>query len=200
MKRMVCFFIVLCGVAGAAFSQTATEQEQEYHYPQWVMDLRRTEVVTFGTIPFTWLIATTVVDLYRSSQQNWDARYLPWPAKSAGGVPMTNDEYLLCIGLTAGLSITCALVDLIIINVKRYKTEMRNAQLPKGETIIKRRPLINGVPGEEEIDDSANSDSGAAPGGNSSANNAPDANSASGANSGTADQNTGNTGAAQGAP
>jgi hypothetical protein len=160
MKRAVWFFVVLCAVsAEAVFSQTTIVQEPEYHYPQWAMDIRRAEVVAFGTIPFTWLIATTVVDLYRSSQQNWDERYLPWPAKSAGAVPMTNDEYLTCIGLTAGLSVGLALVDLIIVNVKRHKAEVRSAQLPRGETIIKRRPLINGVPGEEEFIDTIDIDS-----------------------------------------
>jgi hypothetical protein len=97
--------------------------DQEIKYPQWSRDLRRAEIIAFGTIPFSWLIATVAVDLSRTMAHGGSQQYWPWPLKPADAPPMADGEFILTIGIAAGISVTAALVDHIIIKHKRKKDE-----------------------------------------------------------------------------
>ncbi|MDR2842100.1 MAG: hypothetical protein LBV52_02740 [Spirochaetaceae bacterium] len=146
MKKTFAIFVILFAVFSCSnvFAQQDTKStttETEYEFPQWAKDLRRGEIIAFGLFPFSWLIASTFVDIYRSSIHNWDSAYYPWPLKAAGGPPMTNSEYVLTIGAAAGISVGLALVDALIITIKRWQENKRNAALPVGEPIILRRPM-----------------------------------------------------------
>jgi hypothetical protein len=120
--------------------------KQASEFPQWALDLRRFDIIMFGSFPFTYWFASTGMDLYRSSQHNWDTRYAPWPVKSAGAVNMTKDEYMITLACAAGGSILAALVDHIIVRVKRNRAAREAARLAPGEVIITRTPK----PGEAE--------------------------------------------------
>ena len=87
--------------------------------PQWVKDLRRGEIVFFGSVPFTVFFSRTFYDIYRMSKNNWDQRYAPWPFKSAGGVSMTNKDIFLMFSIAASASLTIAVVDHLIVRHKR---------------------------------------------------------------------------------
>ena len=106
--------------------------------PQWVRDLRRWEIVAFGSIPFTMFTATFAMDMYRWSQANGmdfsDAgrRYAPWPLKSAGAPAMKSSEMELTITIAASLSIAVAVADQIIMQVKRNRAQRRAEALPVG--------------------------------------------------------------------
>jgi hypothetical protein len=123
-------------------------------FPQWAKDLRRWEIVAFGTFPFTMLFTTTIMDLYRWNNFNGmsysDRRYAPWPIKSAGAVPMTSSEMTRTIQIAAAASITLAFVDLVIVKVKERKAQRRAESLPVGTTIIIRTPLPEESAKEQE--------------------------------------------------
>ena len=119
--------------------------------PQWVKDLRRWEIVAFGSIPFTMFTATFAMDTYRWSQTK-DQRYAPWPFKSAGAIAMTNSEQELTFIMAAGLSLTVAFTDLIIVQVKRSKARKRAEAMPVGTAIIVRTPLPDESPPEAHDD------------------------------------------------
>ncbi len=125
-------------------------------FPQWVKDLRRWEIVAFGSIPFTMLTATFSMDMYRwSKANNFDfseegRRYAPWPLKSAGGVAMESSEMEKTLIIAASLSVAIAITDQIIVQVKRYKARKRAEALPAGTTIIDRRPLPEEAPAEQD--------------------------------------------------
>ena len=114
-------------------------------FPQWAKDLRRWEIVAFGTYPFTMFATIFSKDTYRWIEQGMDwsdegRRYAPWPLKSACAVDMTNKQYEMTMAIAAGVSVTLALVDLIIVNIKRNRIRHIAENLPAGTTIITRNP------------------------------------------------------------
>ena len=110
-------------------------------YPQWVRDLRRAEIVAFGSFPFTFFLTSTIVDTVRCATNNWDMRYAPWPFKSAGAIDMTWNQQVLTISVAVTSSVVIALVDHIIVRVKRNKQQREILSQPPGTPIITRRPI-----------------------------------------------------------
>ena len=87
--------------------------------PLWVKDLRRGEIVFFGTLPFTVFFTRTILGLFIMGQHNWDQRYAPWPFQSAGAVTMTSKEVLLMFSIAGSASLVISLVDHLIVKNKR---------------------------------------------------------------------------------
>ncbi|MDR1985435.1 MAG: hypothetical protein LBP88_00495 [Treponema sp.] len=150
MKRILPLVLGLCGqMLLPVYAQTTTTPAQQATaafdttgFPQWVKDLRRGEIIAFGSFPFAMLFATTLVDTYRSGTHNWDTRYAPWPVKAAGAVDMTKDEQILTITVAATSSAAIALIDFFIQHYKRTKQAKKLKELPAAEVpIIIRKPL-----------------------------------------------------------
>jgi len=122
--------------------------------PQWVRDLRRWEIVAFGSIPFAMFTTTFGMDLYRWNKANgmdWSdsgRRYAPWPLKSAGAITMDSDEMKRTLIISGGLCITAACVDLVITQIRRAVAKKRAATLPQSATVITKRPLPEEAPAE----------------------------------------------------
>ncbi|MDR1929714.1 MAG: hypothetical protein LBQ44_03700 [Treponema sp.] len=95
--------------------------------PLWVKDLRRAEIVAFGTIPFTIFFSSFFVDLYRAGTHNWDGAYMPWPLKGAGAAAMTDNELKAMFTIAVSASLTLALTDHIIMRIKRHRGGKRNS-------------------------------------------------------------------------
>ncbi|MDR2964263.1 MAG: hypothetical protein LBU88_00610 [Treponema sp.] len=91
--------------------------------PQWAKDLRRFDIILFGTLPFTMLFTTLGYDLY--------LRYNP-------ALPGSYHNNILLI--SAGASFSLALVDIIITVVKRSKEQRRLESVPAGSYEIEREP------------------------------------------------------------
>jgi hypothetical protein len=127
--------------------------------PQWVKDLRRWEIVAFGSIPFTMLTASFAVDMYRWNNANGmnfsneGRRYAPWPLKSAGAISLERKEQETVFLIAGGLSLAIAFTDLIIVQIKRHKARKRAEAIPVGSTIITRKPLPEEAAGEHDGDD-----------------------------------------------
>jgi hypothetical protein len=144
--------VLMCLLFLAAFSPLSAQssssspalpstQFDTSEFPQWAKDLRRGEIVAFGSFPFAFFFATISMDLYRSAAHDWDRRYAPWPAKPAGSIDMTQDEQVLTLCLAAGGAVLIALTDYAIERYKRSKAEKRSRELPAGTPIIIRKPL-----------------------------------------------------------
>jgi hypothetical protein len=89
--------------------------------PQWVKDLRRGEIVAFGSFPFTVFFTRTFMDLYRTASHSWDRRYAPWPFKAAGAVAMTNGELAMMFTIAVSASLVISVADYLIVRHKRYR-------------------------------------------------------------------------------
>jgi hypothetical protein len=126
-KMLICCILLLTHLA--LFGQSSTKINTtpdpwtKEEFPQWAHDVRRAEIVAFGSLPFTFFISTLVMDSVRYANNNWDSRYAPWPLKGAGAIDMTEDEKVQtflfgCIG-----AIGVSLIDQIIIQVKRNQVK-----------------------------------------------------------------------------
>ncbi|MDR3123163.1 MAG: hypothetical protein LBU16_05235 [Treponema sp.] len=145
MKRRkplaMALLIVLSAPAAHSQSTTAAAaEEQKPVFPQWARDLRRAEIVAFGSFPFMMFFSIFGVDTYRAANHDWDSRYLPWPAKSPGAIEMDTDEHMMTLGIAITGSLVVALADHIIVRFKRAKAEKQRLDLPEGELIILRKP------------------------------------------------------------
>jgi hypothetical protein len=158
LKKLTFLLLLITVPAFYITAQSTTESSTSFitpDMPQWAKDLRRWEIVAFGSIPFTIFFATFGMDMYRWNKANGmeftseGRRYAPWPMKSAGGIAMTGKEQETVFLMAAGLSITIAFVDFAIVQIKRYNARKRAEALPVGTTIITRTPLSKD-PSEEE--------------------------------------------------
>jgi len=125
-------------------TNTTTVTFDSDELPGWAKDLRRWNIISFGLFPFSMFAVTFTTDMirwYDATGLDWgDRRYAPWPFKSAGAIEMTNDEYLRTALLAAGVSASVAVLDLIIINLKRNNERRRIESMPTGSVEIERRP------------------------------------------------------------
>ncbi|MDR1862866.1 MAG: hypothetical protein LBQ67_02990 [Treponema sp.] len=142
-KVFVCLFFlsVFSSLSAQDQSTLPATQFDTSGFPQWAKDLRRGEIVAFGSFPFAFFFATISMDLYRSASHGWDRRYAPWPVKPAGSIDMTKDEQILTLSLAAGGAVLIALTDYAIVRYKRSKADKRSRELPAGTPIIIRKPL-----------------------------------------------------------
>jgi hypothetical protein len=151
-KRITLFFLLLALPVFLIPAQTSGTTTNSNFFdisgaPQWVKDMRRFEIITFGTIPFAMFMATFGMDMYRWNNANGldfsesGRRYAPWPLKSAGAIAMEPSEIETTLIIAASLCVTVALTDLVITLIKRAKARKRTEALPHNATTIKRKPL-----------------------------------------------------------
>jgi len=129
--------------------------------PQWVKDMRRWEIIAFGSIPFTMLTATFAMDMYRWQIANGmdfsdeGRRYAPWPMKSAGAIVMDWEEQETVFIIAAGLSVGIAMADQVIYQIKRYRARKKAEALPVGTVIISKKPWSEEEPDTPDADEDA---------------------------------------------
>jgi hypothetical protein len=147
----VLFFLFLTPQFEALAQSQSTEAPIVFDmtdFPQWARDLRRFDIIAFGTFPFSMFAVTFVTDLFRWYNANGmnfnDLRYAPWPLKSAGAVEMTGQEYQRTILLAAGLSLVLALTDFIIVKIRQNNERRRIESRSSGSFNVNREPQENG--------------------------------------------------------
>ena len=132
-----------------AQSNTSSSSSQTFdttNFPQWAKDMRRWDIIAFGSFPFSIFTVTFITDMYRWSSANGmdfsdeGRRYAPWPLKSAGAVEMTKEEYERTMLLAVGLSAAIAITDLIIVKIKKNRERRRIESRPSGSVIINKIP------------------------------------------------------------
>jgi hypothetical protein len=142
--KYLLLLMLLTAPLGRASAQTTpvlpSQDYNSHEFPLWARDLRRAEIVAFGSFPFTVLLGTLVVETITYINHDWDNRYLPWPLKPAGGVAMSRDDHILALEVAAVGSVIISLADFLIVRYKRSQAEKAARNLPDGSPIIIRRP------------------------------------------------------------
>jgi hypothetical protein len=175
MKPKYCFlpilvFSLVFGVPGVlpVSAQTATRggtqtiapnilpapRSSSSEYPLWVQDLRRGEIVAFGSFPFTLFLSTFAMDSVRFFKNDMNRAYLPWPLKGPGAIEMSRDEKKQTFMIAVTASITIAVVDFAIVKIKRHREARQEQMRNRGRDIhITRNPIAgntNTAPDPEE--------------------------------------------------
>ncbi len=129
MKNCVCL-LVLFSLSFSLFAENPdaslsgifNEDELKQEFPLWAKDLRRYEIILFGSLPFTFFLARMGVDTWRWSDNSWDTRYAPWPIRGADAIEMNDSEAGKTIAIAFGTSALIALTDFLIVKYKKQKT------------------------------------------------------------------------------
>ncbi|MCR5605830.1 MAG: hypothetical protein K6F69_03320 [Treponema sp.] len=118
--------------AASSSEDTTAEPYDESEFPQYALDLRRTEIITFGSIPFVLLQTTIVYSFWRYYDHDFSSDYIPNPlAKSSSAAGLDTDEQKMLLKSTAAICVGLGITDLIIQLIKRHKSKSRakkNAQ------------------------------------------------------------------------
>jgi hypothetical protein len=133
--KTVAVLLILTSVP--VFGQTVDKNPIRYdpsEFPQWARDLRRFDVITLGAFPFAFFTATFFTDLTRWSQHDWQMAYSPWPLKPTGAYETSDNEKVAILGIAFAIAIGVAVVDHIVIKIKRLKA----APLNESGAVIKR--------------------------------------------------------------
>lgn len=140
---------VIAGLCAAVFMFTfvfASENEavqiegyeKGKELPSWVKDLRRAEIVTLGSLPFTTLGATLAYSLYRYGANDFKPAYIPNPFPlSSTEAKLSTDEQIGIIVTAAGISLAVGITDFIVMQVKhsRKKKALEKIREEQGTVI-----------------------------------------------------------------
>jgi hypothetical protein len=148
MTRTVFFFVLIFFIC-VSFSNAQTSSDpgmissqfDTTGFPLWAKNLRRGEIIAFGSFPLSYFFANFSFDMYRFATNDWDRRYAPRPLKAAGAIEQTKDEKKVVLGIAAGVAVMIALVDYGIAAFKQKKLEREISQLPASNPIIIRKPM-----------------------------------------------------------
>lgn len=97
------------------------EPYSEDEFPTWAHDIRRAEIITIGSLPFTTLASTLCYSLGRYAGYGFDFDYVPNPFAKSGVGALNQSEQIGVFATAGGLSIAIGITDLIIHIVRRRK-------------------------------------------------------------------------------
>jgi hypothetical protein len=115
--------------AGAQQVDAGGSEPQEYgeeEFSPFLRDLRRGEIVMFGTFPITLFLTLEVFDIYRYIDNIGNPeqyRYTPWPFRAVNPFPYEPNEIKGILITAASASLLMAVADYIIGRVKEKRSE-----------------------------------------------------------------------------
>ncbi|MBN1797483.1 MAG: hypothetical protein JW822_02835 [Spirochaetales bacterium] len=113
--------LAVCLVHGQEINVPEPYEEDEF--PQWLQDLRRAEIIFFGSLPFTLLISLQGYEITRYFINDMDPLYTPWPFRSTQAPAYSFEEQMAVIGSAVVISGLIALTDYIIGKITRREEE-----------------------------------------------------------------------------
>ena len=133
--RLIIFFFLILVYQSAVWAQTdSTEsmtstQFDTTDFPLWAKDLRRAEIIAFGTFPFTYLLIDITSNTYRSF---------------TSGAGRTQDEIIRTLGYAAVGSVLLSIIDHGVMRYRRSILAKEKENLPEAVPIIIQKPLYEG--------------------------------------------------------
>jgi hypothetical protein len=112
--KVIAFLLAFVLLAGPVFAAdpVVIEPYTKDTFPQWAKDLRRTEIITLGSLPFVTLTVTLVYSLASGSSSDLFSRTM--------SSSIDEKDQLIILGISGGISVVLGLVDLFI-NIHRRK-------------------------------------------------------------------------------
>ncbi len=141
MKRFLAALLLILSISTySAFADELTISDAEPYdqksIPQWVKDMRRGEIITLGSWPFTTLMVSFSYSMGMFASHGWDGSYFRNPFSSSGE-GYSFDEIKGILFTSAAISVGIGVTDLIVNIVKREKAKKkRNAEQLKNITVM----------------------------------------------------------------
>ena len=140
MKKFIALLLLISFSSLLFANSTSPEPYGENEFPDWANYLRRYEVITLGSLPFTTMTVTTIYTLYRYIDNDFDKNYIPNPlALTSSAANLDSDEQKMILMTAIGTSILAGTVDLIIHVIKKEKAKKKNAQIFEKDVIIQNK-------------------------------------------------------------
>ena len=140
MKKFISILLLISFSSLLFANSTSPEPYGEDEFPDWANYLRRYEVITLGSLPFTTMGVTTIYTLYRYIDNDFDKKYIPNPlALTSSAANLDSDEQKLILMTAIGTSIVAGTVDLIIHVIRKEKAKKKNAQIFEHDVIIQNK-------------------------------------------------------------
>jgi len=150
--QIVSFLVILfLSVQNFYAASTSTEEKNEDYItinfepytkdniPDWAHDLRRGEIITLGSLPFTTLSTTFMYSLYRYYNSGFDSTYFPNPFPSSSDeADLDTDEQIAILKYSCIFSLFVGVTDYIICTIQEKKEirEERASNDIKNGTIV----------------------------------------------------------------
>lgn len=90
------------------------EPYKEEEFPKWALDLRRAEVIFFGTIPFTFFASSLSYDLYIYTSNSFNSKFTPALFGNTTPPILTNNEKVQIIMVSVSFSAFLAVLDYLL--------------------------------------------------------------------------------------
>lgn len=140
MKKFISCVLIISFFYCNVFSEVivTTETIEPETIPEWVSKFRRSEIITFGFLPFVTLNVSTLYSVYRYIDNDFSSDYFPNPlAKSSDASNFSTEEQKGILVTSLCLSLALGITDFVIQLIKDKKEEeeiLRNS-IPKEITI-----------------------------------------------------------------
>ena len=106
-------------------------------FPQFMKDLRRAEIISFGALPFVTLSSTIVYSGVRYWQHGFDSDYFPNPfAKASASNGYSTGEQAGILLTSAGISVGIGLTDLLISVIRRKAAKKKLERKEKAPIVV----------------------------------------------------------------
>lgn len=136
MKKGVLFLCFICFSLSILWADESPEPYQKDEFKPWMHELRRSEIITLGSLPFTTLTTSLGYSFYRYAAHNYDSDYIPNPFSPAqASLSVEEQKQILLISLSASLLV--GIIDFTIRMVKKNKSKIALEQEEPPYTIIK---------------------------------------------------------------
>ena len=115
--RSLCAAAVVCLLACSTVTAAAEEEHVPVPYgpdefPAWSQDLRRAEIVFFGSLPFSLFFTFEAYDVGKFAVNGFDPLLSPWPLRSGAeiwaGYSPSEKGWLIASALTVSLGVAVA--------------------------------------------------------------------------------------------
>ena len=149
---MTVTFVFLCT---GVFADTTMKIEPytKDEFPDWARDLRRAEIVSLGSLPFTSLSVTLSYSIYRYIDSGFNKDYFPNPlAKSSEAANLTVDEQKRILNVSICLSLAVGIADFIVSAVKHSNEAKRNTIRLEEQNRFVHIEGMNEIPEDEYIE------------------------------------------------
>ena len=126
MKKLISLLVITCLFISSLVATDNTYAD--VNFPQWTKDLRRTEIITFGSLPFVTLWTTVGYSLAVKGEF-----HSPVDKSSSG---FDTDDQKAIIGIAAATSIGLGLFDLGVRLISRKIKAKKNRNLRPDEVTV----------------------------------------------------------------
>ncbi|MCR4714602.1 MAG: hypothetical protein K5751_09540 [Treponemataceae bacterium] len=141
LSRKTIALFMLVFFASGLFAQTkhTPEPYEDDEFPSWTIDLRRSEIVSLGSLPFVTLGVTIGYSFYRYAANGFNSDYLPNPlAKSSAAANLNSDEQKGIFISSGIISLIIGVVDYVISRIERNRQD----ELTESERIRQQDSVI----------------------------------------------------------